>query len=140
MSPYYKHIKDSDVIEKYNQGKNIVEIGKELSFTPQGVVYRLKKNKIPIRKATWGLKKYEENGYVYIWEPKNINANKRGYVLEHRKIMGNIVKRRLGRYEYVHHKNGIRNDNRVENLAILLAEKHCGEIKCPYCQKEFFIK
>ena len=58
------------------------------------------------------------DGYIYTLAPSHPRANQDGYVLEHRLV----VERRLGRYlhprERVHHKNGIRNDNRDENLEL----------------------
>ena len=55
-----------------------------------------------------GLNKY---GYMRI----TINHKR---VLEHRIIMGKIIGRPLTRKEKVHHINGIRHDNRLENLEL----------------------
>jgi len=63
------------------------------------------------------------NGYILLLEPGHLNAFKRGYVFEHVKVMGGLLDRPLTKGETVHHKNGIRDDNRPENLE-LWASRH----------------
>jgi len=63
----------------------------------------------------------------------------RGYVLEHRLVMEQVLGRTLRREEQVHHRNGIKTDNRPENLQ-MVAKPHYGEVSCPFCEKEFLIK
>ena len=78
------------------------------------------------RKATsgennhlWKGGKAIHNGYIYILKKDHPNATIKGYVKEHRLVMEKHLGRYLTKKEIVHHINGIRNDNRVENLKLL---------------------
>lgn len=64
------------------------------------------------------------SGYVYLLIPEHPNADKRGYVREHVLIMSDHIGRPIAKSEIVHHLNGIKNDNRKENLELLERGKH----------------
>src|SRR4029453_5732008 len=76
---------------------------------------RLKRPLTPPRQETARVFKL---GYVLIFEPTHPNAHKDGYVAEHTKVMAERLGRPLEPFEEVHHKNGIRSDNRAGNLEL----------------------
>lgn len=66
-------------------------------------------------------------GYLTIYQPNHPNAQKNGMLPEHVIVMGNILGRALSRGETVHHKNGIRHDNRPENLELWTTNHPAGQ-------------
>lgn len=64
------------------------------------------------------------DGYKMIYCPEHPNAKARPYIREHRLIMENHIGRYLTKDEEVHHKNGIKTDNRIENLQLMSKSEH----------------
>lgn len=87
-----------------------------------------------------GGKRKDPRGYVLIYSPDHPHPEGGRYVREHRLVMERSLGRYLETFEYVHHKNGVKNDNRLENLQLVNTHNHEGEIQCPHCLKTFLIK
>lgn len=66
----------------------------------------------------------DAKGYVLVHEPDHPSADANGFVREHRVVMANMLGRELEPNEEVHHKNGVRSDNRPENLELWLKGTH----------------
>lgn len=72
----------------------------------------------------WKGGRRKSHGYVEIKKPEHPFADSEGYVKEHRLIMEAELGRYLATKEYVHHINGVKTDNRIENLQLINPSKH----------------
>jgi hypothetical protein len=67
-------------------------------------------------------------GYVLLKTKDDDRAKGRdNYTYEHKWIMQQIIGRKLLPDEAVHHKNGVRDDNRPENLELWSKSHPCGQ-------------
>lgn len=62
------------------------------------------------------------NGYIEVYSPKHPYKSVRNSVLEHRLVMEQKIRRYLLPKEVVHHINGVKDDNRIENLQLFATQ------------------
>lgn len=75
----------------------------------------------------WKERTLDSEGYVSLWVGHDHPmANNGGRAREHRIIMSKSLKRPLLSTEAVHHINGIKTDNRLENLEVMEHGVHSG--------------
>jgi HNH endonuclease len=82
-----------------------------------------------------GGKVHRHHGYVSVAISSDspyisMSEGSRNYVLEHRLVMAQSLGRPLRSDETVHHKNGQRNDNRIENLQLMVGPHQVGISVC----------
>lgn len=73
------------------------------------------------KRAKHGQGHLDRNGYVRVSKPDGTQT------FQHRIVMEQHLGRQLSSTENVHHKNGVRNDNRIENLEIWEKSQPCGQ-------------
>jgi hypothetical protein len=78
--------------------------------------------------GNWKGGRYVDNrGYVMVKDRSHPNANANGQVSEHRIVMEQHLGRLLKKHESVHHKNGVRTDNRIQNLELWTVPQPYGQ-------------
>lgn len=66
------------------------------------------------------------SGYRYMKAADHPRSNALGYVPEHTLVMEEHLGRYMCENEVVHHINGIKTDNRIENLQLMTKSEHCA--------------
>ena len=86
---------------------------------------KLSIQKLGSQNPSWkGGRRSNPQGYVFVLCKSHPNADRDGYIFEHRLVMERHIGRMLTRKEVVHHINGQTDDNRIENLALFTIAEH----------------
>ncbi len=140
------------VVNHWSKGPNCEEIRNKIIKKQKETLSKMSQEERSLKMGRWKGKTAEnsahwkggrclKDGYVFILKKEHPFCNQRGYMREHRLVMEEYIGRYLEKKEIVHHKNGIKNDNRIENLELLNSQSdHCKDYKMPHLKQYFFKK
>jgi len=105
---------------KYRKGRTAWNKGKKLPPLSEETRKKMRQShsrKVGEEARNWkgGITKHSA-GYILIFKPSHPYSSKIGYVKRSRLVMEKHLGRYLKSREIPHHKNGIKDDDRIENL------------------------
>lgn len=145
---FQRQIPGPEVLQNlyWDKGMSCGDIAKQFNVVESRISVLFKRHKIPLRNISeatklgfskhGGPKRGEEShnwkggkrigtrGYVLIWKPNHPRADKGGYIAEHVLAWEEAHGKPVPRGWIIHHLNGIKTDNRPENLVALPSQKH----------------
>ena len=102
------------VAQKYGCNRSMVS----MMMKTQGIKHHY--HKIGEKNPKWrGGRRKDQDGYIQVYAPDHPHCNVRKEVCEHRLVMEKKIGRYLDPAEVVHHLNGVKDDNRPENLDLI---------------------
>lgn len=116
---------------------NILSMARPFGFQHTEETKRKLSEKASLRignkNPNWHGGRYQsQDGYILVRVGKN-------YALEHRIVMENYLDRKLNNRELIHHLNGVKDDNRIENLQLVTHSEHskldANNTPLPRCEK-----
>lgn len=141
---------EKEICSLYNDGKTTKELTKIYLVCDETILKCLKRNNVKLKKYkhtlearknisktaksnlrvgiksnTWkGGRNIDTRGYMRVYAPNHPNKIAGNYVMEHRSVMEKDIGRYLTKEEIVHHINGNKLDNRIENLQLMTPSEH----------------
>lgn len=79
-----------------------------------------------LRRSIGDIKRNSE-GYVFEYVGRGYPNAHKGWIAQHRKVMQEALGRPLLPGENVHHQNGLKDDNRLENLELWVTSQPKGQ-------------
>ena len=135
-----------DICDAYEAGETLASIGERLDANPKSIWYVLENHSVQRRRGGYEAGKYQgekswnwkggthktSQGYIrrrLIPDDPFIDmaTGPHNLVFEHRYVMARHLGRCLLPEEDVHHKNGLRDDNRLENLELWCTSHQRGQ-------------
>lgn len=140
------------MVQLYEQGLSLVEVGKRVGLGPTMVHKRLKTAGVTFRPQFYqhgekhlgwkGGRHVNTHGYVMIHVHADhpyfpmavLKLDNAGYILEHRLVMAKALGRLLTEDETVHHKDGNKKNNHPDNLQLRRGNHGKGAaLRCGDC-------
>lgn len=95
---------------------------KRIPWNKEKKAPQISRAKMGNKNPMWNGGKTISYGYILVKNTNHPFANNRGYVREHRLVMEKYLGRFLLKEEHIHHINGNKKDNRLENLMLFSNE------------------